>query len=317
MKKICIIALNALIILISCKKDFVVKDITNKTITVNAPVNNLVTTNNKVTFWWEEVDGAEKYNIQVVKPSFASVTQIIADTNIAGTKYNLTLQPGSYQWRIKAVNNGGSTVFQTYDLKVDTTSNLNSLTVSIIDPQANYLTGNKRVCFAWNSLNAANSYQIILLNSGNGTIKDTTTTLTTYTYNFASQGVYTWKVRALNDFSISQYNTALTFTIDLTAPSAPVLSSPLHNAVVTPTTNLVWNRVGAPDARYDSIFVATDSAFTNVISKTKTYLQSIGIGSLTNSPPATGTMYWWKLRSVDSVGNRSVYSNQLKFKLNP
>ncbi|MBK7309964.1 MAG: hypothetical protein IPI93_04010 [Sphingobacteriaceae bacterium] len=311
-------ALCVIILLFTlCKKDFIVEDIEDKTITVNAPVNNLVTTNNKITFWWEALDGAEKYNIQIVKPSFASITEIISDTNIVGTKYSLTLQPGTYQWRIRATNAGGSTAYQTFNLKVDTTSNLSSLSVSTIDPPANWLTGNKRVSFSWNSLNAADSYQIILLNSTNGTIKDTTTALTTYTYTFPSQGSYSWKVRALNDFSISQYNAALSFTIDQTSPSAPILTLPSHGSIVTPTNSLFWNRIGAPDAKYDSIYVATDSAFTNIISYTKAYTQSITINMLSSSPPATGSFYWWKLRSVDSVGNRSVFSNQLKFKLNP
>jgi len=317
MKRVYITGFIGAVVMLACKKDFIVKDIKDKTITVNAPTNNLVTTNNKVTFWWEELDGAEKYNIQVVKPNFASIAEIVTDTNLTGTKFNLTLQPGTYQWRIKAANNGGNTAFQTYDLKVDTTSNLSNLSVSVIDPSANYLTGIKRISFSWNSINAADSYQIILLNSTNGTIKDTTTALTTYTYSFASQGAYSWKIRALNYFSISQFNTPLTFTIDITAPSAPLLTSPTHGAIITPTYNLVWNRIGAPDAKYDSVFVASDSAFSNIISLTRVYSQSITVNSLNNPPPATGNFYWWKLRSVDSVGNRSLFSIQLKFKLNP
>lgn len=305
------------ILFLECRKDFIVENIKDKSITINAPANNLVTTTNSVTFWWEALDGAEKYNVQVVKPNFTSVTSIIADTNITGTKLVLTLQPGAYQWRIKAINNGGSTAFQTFNLTVDTTSNLAGQLVSTIVPFNGWLTGNKTVNFSWNSLNAATKYQLMILNSTSGVVKDTTTVLTTYTYYFPSQGGYSWKVRALNDFSISQYNAALTFTIDLTAPAAPVLTTPLHNAIITPTIHLVWNRVGAPDARYDSLFIATDSAFTNVISQTKTYLQSIAVNALTNPPSSTSTIYWWKLRSVDSVGNRSVYSNQLKFKLNP
>lgn len=317
MRKLVILFYLLGILLYSCRKDFIVEDIEDKSITVIAPANNLTTTNNQVTFWWEELDGAEKYKIQVVKPSFASVTQIIADTSLSGTKFSLSLQPGSYQWRIQATNAGGSTDFQTYNLTVDTTSNLSGLTVSTIGPVTNYLTNKLRVEFSWNALNAADKYQIILLNSGNGTIKDTTTVLTTYTYNFSSQGAYSWKVRALNDFSISQFNATLTFTIDLTAPAAPVLTSPINGSIVTPTNNLVWTRVGAPDAKYDSIFVASDSLFTNVLSKTKTYSQIIAINSLNNTPPATGNTYWWKLKSIDSVGNASVFSNQLKFILNP
>lgn len=305
------------ILFLSCKKDFIVEDLTDKSVTVLAPANNLTTTSNNITFWWEELDGAEKYNLQIVKPSFANITQIVADTNLTTTKYTVSLQPGNYQWRIKATNAGGSTSYQTFNLKVDTTSNLSSLTVSTIDPIQNYLTGNKRVSFSWNVLNAATLYQIVLLNSTNGIIKDTTTSLTTYTYTFASQGTYSWKIRALNDYSISQYNSPLSFTIDLTSPAAPILISPVNGAIITSTNVLVWNRVGAPDAKYDSIYVATDSSFTNIISYTKAYTQSITVNMLNNQPPATSTVYWWKLRSIDSVGNRSVFSNQLKFKLNP
>jgi hypothetical protein len=317
MSKLKIISILILSFLFSCKKDFIVKDIKDKTVVVDAPADNLVTTINKVTFWWEQLDGAEKYNIQVVKPNFASVSQIVIDTSLTGTKLSLTLLPGTYQWRIRGTNNGGSTAYQTYSLKVDTTSNLTSLTVSTNTPSANDLTGNSRVCFSWNSLNAATKYQIILLNSANGLIKDTSTALTTYTYTFGSGGAYSWKVRASNDISISQYNTPLTFTIDLTPPAAPVLISPAHGAVITPTNVLSWNRVGAPDARYDLVFVASDSAFTNVISTTTVHTQSVTVNALNNTPPATSTIYWWRLRSVDSVGNQSVNSSQLKFKLNP
>jgi predicted phage tail protein len=316
MKKICLITFS-LLIAISCKKDFVVKDIKDQTVTVNAPANNLVTTSNKVTFWWEQVDGAEKYNIQVVKPDFTSVAQIVSDTSIAGTKYSLTLQPGSYQWRIRAVNNGGSTAFQTYNLKVDTTSNLSSITVSVINPISGFLTGNKSVNFSWNMLNAAKSYQVLILNSSSGTVKDTTTALTTFTFTFPSAGAYSWKVRALNDFSISQYNAAQTLTIDLTAPAAPILISPAHNAVITPTNNLVWNRVGAPDAKYEYVYIASDSLFANVISLMRSNTSTITINTFTAPIPATSSVYWWRLRSSDSAGNLSVYSSQLKFKLNP
>jgi hypothetical protein len=309
--------LVCIVVFLSCKKDFIVEDITDKSIVVLSPTNNLVTTTNKITFWWEELNGAEKYNLQVVKPTFSSIAQIISDTNITANKFTLTLQPGNYQWRIRAMNSGGNTSYQIFNLKVDTTSNLSSLTVSPIYPSIGFLTGNKRVVFSWNALNNASSYQIVLLNSSSGIIKDTTTSITTYTYTLASQGSYSWKIRALNDFSISQYNSPQTFTIDLTAPTAPVLTSPNNGSLVTPTNVLTWNRVGAPDARYDSVFIASDSIFSNIISQTKVYTQSITINSLNNQPPALGTIYWWKLRSVDSVGNRSVYSNQLKFKLNP
>ena len=164
MKKIIIgiLAIFTVIIINACKKDFIVEDIKNKTLVVLAPANNLVTTSNLVTFWWDELDGAEKYNLQVVKPNFSNLVSIVADTNITGTKFSLTLLPGTYQWRIKAINAGGSTVYQQFNLTVDTTSNLTGQLVSVISPQTSYLTGNKTVSFSWNTLNAALNYQILI-----------------------------------------------------------------------------------------------------------------------------------------------------------
>jgi hypothetical protein len=300
----------------SCKKDFIVKDIKSETISINSPANNLVTTSNQVTFWWEPVDGAEKYTLQVVQPDFTSLTKILLDTSITGTKYILTLQPGTYQWRIKAVNNGGSTAYQTYTFKVDTTSNLSGQLVSNISPQNSLLTGSTSITFSWNPLNSATTYEILILNSSGGTVKDTVTANTFFSHTFPLLSTaYSWKVRAQNNFSISQYNAPYTFTIDVTPPAASTPTAPSNGAIITNTVSLGWIRTGVPDAIYDSIFVATDSAFTNVISRTSTHQLSIPVSSL-NPQPAAGATYWWKLRSVDSVGNRSVFSNQLKFKLN-
>lgn len=300
----------------SCTKDFIVKDIKDKLVTVIAPANNTTTANNLITFWWEEIDGAEKYNLQIVKPNFAAVQELVVDTNVTGDKFKLTLTPGAYQWRIRAKNSGGSTQFVTFNLTIDTTSNLTSQLVIPIAPANNYLTGNKIVAFSWNSLAAASNYQIQILNSTSTIIKDSTTTSTTFTATFTGGGVYTWKVRALNAFSISQYNTPLSFTVDVTAPSVSVLSSPIHGSFVKDTVDLKWTR-STTDTWYDSVYVSVDSAFTSVVSRSKVYASKIKINALSQTIPVSATYYWWRVKSVDSVGNKSGYSNQLKFKLIP
>jgi hypothetical protein len=317
MKKLICIAIIAITVLqYSCRKDFIVKDIKNDTITIIGPANNLVTTTNLVTFWWEELDGAEKYNLQVVQPSFAAMTKVLLDTNVTTNKYNLTLQPGSYQWRIRGVNAGGNTVYQVFNLKVDTTSNLSSQVVYPIAPINGYLTGNAAILFSWSALNAATYYQFEI---NNGSVLTATTTGTSYSYTLPavtnSTSPFTWRVKAFNNFSVSQYNSPFTFTVDLAPPSAPLLTSPIHGSTVKDTVKLVWTRTGAPDALSDSIFVSTDSLFANVISKTRTWQQKLKINQLVNPPNINNAIYWWRLRSIDSVGNRSGYSNQLKFKL--
>ncbi|MBL7893848.1 MAG: hypothetical protein JNK50_01050 [Bacteroidia bacterium] len=304
------------LVILSCTKDFIVKDIKNEVVSILAPGNNLVTSSNSITFWWEELEGAENYNIQIVKPSFASVLQLIVDTNITGDKFNYTLNPGVYQWRIKAKNAGGSTAYTTYNLTIDTTSNLSNQLVSTIAPINNLLTSNTSVSFSWNNLSAASQYQIQILNSVSTIIKDTTTTNSNYFWSNTSGGAFTWKVRALNGFSISQYNTPLSFTIDITPPIASVLSSPTHGSFVKDTIDLKWTR-STMDTKYDSLYVSIDSSFNSIISSARVYSTKLKINALSPNIPVSANYYWWRVRSIDSVGNKSGFSNQLKFKLIP
>jgi hypothetical protein len=310
---------------LSCTKDFVLEDINDKSIVVNAPANNLVSSENTITFWWEVLEGAEKYNIQIVKPDFANVIKLVADTNITSNKYSTTLQPGNYQWRIKAINGGGATAYQVYNLKIDSTTNLANQVVIPISPLTGYNTRDKTILFQWNTLPNAVTYSIEL-SQNNSVVHYTTTTLTNYTYSFSisSAANYTcsWRVRALNDNSISNYNTAQTFTIDLLPPSVSSPLTPTLNSLVRDTTQLKWNRLGGTDTQLDSLFVYTDAGFLNLIRTTTTSATSIRINeiSTTNPLPAgTGTLspipYWWRLKSVDSKGNTSGFSNSLSFQL--
>jgi hypothetical protein len=309
---------SMLAIIYACRKDFVVDDIRNKILVVNAPADNLITTNNVITFWWEPLDGAEKYNLQVVQPNFAVIASLIADTNVTGTKFNLTLQPGVYQWRIKATNAGHSTAFQTFSLRIDTTTDLSGQVVNMLTPANGTLTGNKVQVFTWSSLPAAKKYRIQV---NNGVIIDSTVTKTSLTVTLTAVAgnttAYTWNVKAINDNSETQFNpVSFSFTVDLKPPSAPSLTSPLKGFSVRDTTYLVWGRNNPFDISHDSIYVATDSAFTNVISQTWVNQTKIRIAELEN-PPSIPSTYWWKVRSFDVAGNRSNFSAVLSFKLIP
>src|ERR1700752_34158 len=157
-------AIALIILMMSCTKDFVVKDIKNATVTIIAPADSLNTPNNSITFWWEELDGAENYNIQIVKPSFSSVQQLIVDTLVVGNIFNHTFTPGTYQWRIKASNAGGSTNYFTRTLIIDSTSNLNLVSVGLIAPANHSVMTNNNVSFVWNPLPAADYYELTFTN---------------------------------------------------------------------------------------------------------------------------------------------------------
>lgn len=307
----------AVIFLIACQKDILVKDISGKTVSVLAPADGLSTQNNSITFWWEELDGAEKYNIQIASPSFTALQQLIADTNVAGTKFIAVLQPGTYQWRIKGINNGGSSDYLTRTLTIDTTSNLAFLTVALTSPADQYTTNQSQVTMSWTAIQAATLYNLKLTNTTLGTqVLDTTITGTSLARTLGQQGAYTWKVRAENNFSVTGYSQR-TFTIDATAPNPPAFSYPADNAGISLGDSISWVRQSG--ALYDSLFISSDTSFSasstfyQKIRETtsNTYYFITAVNGFTSAQN-----YYWRLKSVDAAGNVSVYSTRRKFHVN-
>lgn len=302
----------------SCSKDFITKNIENETVTIVSPADNLVTPYNTITFWWDEVDGAEKYNLQIVKPNFNSVQQLILDTNVMGTKFIQTFTPGTYQWRIKAFNNAGSTDYITRTLVIDTTSNLNLLSVGLLSPVNKTVTANNNITFSWSLIPSATHYELKLTN----TLTNSVTTIpnitsSSHSYSFSTvngaEETYTWQVKASNSFSETQNNTIRSLRIDHKPPFlASILSPNTYGANVRDTTYLKWNRnVSSSDIEYDIISISSDSSFSSVLgTQNVTSATPIRINAI-YSYSNTSVPVWWRVSSVDSVGNIST-PNQSK-----
>ena len=309
------------LILYSCQKDFIVKDIKNDMVNIIAPQDHDTTASNSVIFWWDELDGAESYNLQIVRPSFSSVQQLLVDTNLTGNKFTHVFTPGTYQWRIKGVNAGGSTVYITRSLVIDTTSNLNFLSVSLTTPLNKSVTGNNSVMFSWNPVPSAEYYELKITNTTSTsftTIPNIQTTSYTYSLATAAGGEerYSWQVRAFNSYSQTQNNTSYVFKIDHKAPYLPSIISPnsFTTVAVGDTTYLKWSRTSS-DVAFDNIAISTDSLFGSVSGSTVV---------ATSAPIRINTFYqgsgtpqavWWRVSSVDSAGNQSSSSLSKRFYL--
>jgi hypothetical protein len=157
-------------------------------------------------------------------------------------------------------------------------------------------------------------------------INSTTTANTNYQYTFpttsAANYVCSWRIKAINASSISQFNTTQTFTIDILPPAISTPSTPTVSTLVKDTIDLVWKRVGGTDTKMDSLYVYSDAGFVNLVSKTVITTTKIKINQINpNNPLTAGTssttpiQYWWRLKSLDSLGNTSGYSSSLNFLL--
>lgn len=106
-------------LLCACEEIIEVTDISNEQVTLLAPSNDVIVTNDVVNFNWSEVDEAEGYEVQIVTPSFDNASQFVLDTvlvvdsTFVGSRLSKTLQNNSYQWRVRAQNSDFATPYST------------------------------------------------------------------------------------------------------------------------------------------------------------------------------------------------------------
>lgn len=114
-----IIAIVMVCAVFNCEELIEVEDISNETVSILAPVNNLIINDNTVNFSWESLNFSEEYKLQIASPSFDSAIEIVEDTLISSTNFSKTLTTGDYQWRVKAINFGYETTYTTQNLTIE------------------------------------------------------------------------------------------------------------------------------------------------------------------------------------------------------
>lgn len=98
--------------------DFFETDISQEEVILLAPVDNQQSDNTSITFWWEHVNYSTEYVLQIVSPDFNAIESLVLDSAVSETKYETSLSPGTYQWRVKAKNGTSETEFSTRSLVI-------------------------------------------------------------------------------------------------------------------------------------------------------------------------------------------------------
>jgi hypothetical protein len=286
-------------------------DISNKKVSLYSPSDSVTITANTVLFKWNALEGAAKYRLQVVSPSFSAIATVLADTIITNTQFSLALSKGSYQWTVSAINNTATAYSDTLSLTVALSGDLSLSTVTNLYPKN--AIASKNISFSWDKVYSAKKYIVAIWNPSwqVGTQIIDTVTTNQYSITDLAEGSYEWGVKAYNDSTETTYS-HFPLIVDVTVPILSTLSSPADQFIQSSTSvTFEWTR--APDSGsslYDSLFVATDNLFNT----TTTYLvkEKFTGTSTTQTITNTGTIYW-RVRTCDAAGNKSVYSATRSF----
>jgi hypothetical protein len=309
----CLLGLFCCLSLTGCK-DVFEEDITNKTIMINTPKDSAQMTVYNQLFWWNKVEGATDYSIQIVSPSFDSLVYFITDTLVSGVeKFNKTLAPGTYQWRIKALNGAYETKFQTYTLFM-LAAPLAMQEVLLKTPANNSCQNTASFALTWEKVPGAKQYRV-LVDSTNGNFVDLmANVLTTNNYiniTAVKKGTYYWKVKAMDDIDTTDatnYSDPFNFCYKTTVPLTPAPSSPSNGAsfaeLTARSTGIAYGWGSVNGAAKYSLMVYTDTLAGPVY----TYSVTSTTSTQKISTAASGQTYYWRVSAIDKASNESTPS---------
>ena len=278
----------------------------DQVVAMNAPQENDTLASGFVGFWWNELENASGYRIQIAKPDFANPSQLLVDTLVTSYTFSFQLTEGAYEWRVRAENSNSETQYVYRNFYVKDDIDLTGQTVVLKSPIAGYASRDSAFTFTWFALPTADKYTFRLEDSIQGVVVEQFVYTDSFSVVLQTEGTYTWKVKAKNATSETDF-TSRSFYYDKIAPAAPLLLLPVFGDTVNiPPTTLSWTRPDASGSPItDSVFVFTDSLVTSFgVYTSSTESRSVSL------PP---DLYYWRVRSVDNAGNASDYSSTFKF----
>ncbi|MBV6644128.1 MAG: hypothetical protein KI790_01685 [Cyclobacteriaceae bacterium] len=185
-------------------------DISNESITILAPADSAISDTSQVSFWWEEVVGADEYRLSVVQPSFDAATMVLADTIFLTNRLSLQLPDGHFEWRVRAQNDQFVTAYFTRELVVSTEDKiLTDDHVILKSPTDSVQWVSTSVVLSWEELEGADSYEVLIqspsFDNAEQIIEDEEVSDNRLQVSLDS-GTYQWGVRAINSVSKTDYS---------------------------------------------------------------------------------------------------------------
>ncbi|MXV15754.1 hypothetical protein [Hufsiella ginkgonis] len=287
--------------------EFIEPSVAEKQVTLLAPADQYESGEYMQNFWWDEVEYALSYRFQVVTPSFGSPAKLVLDTLISGSEqFRVILDPGLYEWRVRAENGSSHTAYATRGFRIYRSS-IKEQQVILALPANNTLTNQADATYSWSKLYGSTRYRLQVDTNNfadeSKLVFNATTPNLGYTVPLSANKIQYWRVRAENDTEQSKWSDIYKIVSDQLAPATVALTLPDDNKVLPKPVSLQWAVVTGTKS-YELVVMKSDSA-TPYSSAFPVTLN--GTSYSFNESAATGKLYW-KVRAIDEAGNRGAYS---------
>lgn len=182
---------------------------------------------------------------------------------------------------------------------------------SLLLPSNGSVTNNPTPNFSWSAIFNGITYQLQVDNNSTFLSPEinTTTDQRNYTANVTLvDGIYYWRVRAINGFNApGAWSVARSLTIDTLQPAKVILTTPANTGGAnTSRPKFLWGVVVGANLYH--LQVAADAGFNSVEIDTATIATTYtAISDLTNSS------HFWRVQARDIAGNWGSWSNSFTF----
>ena len=303
-----LLALSALIALESCD-DIIEEDLSNDTLRVLTPPPDFESNTSSISFFWEAIQGAEVYRLQVAQPDFMNPIEIRLDSAYSGNTVNIELGSGFYEWRMRAENFNSRTPSVSGRSRIDSTAALTGTTPVLVEPLNNLFSNRDSLEFQWEALNNANEYRFEMFNTTENELVDLSINQELSVWKtIPNEGVFTWSVQGINSFSVSN-PAQRTFSIDRTPPPSVALTQPIEQAEVNQgVITFKWqipedNGIVQSDRSY-SFEMSNDQSFGSFQFGTPLIVASDSVNI-----SLSGGDFFWRVQAIDAAGNDSIFSS--------
>ncbi len=304
---------------VSCE-EIISFNISNQTPEIITPSHNDTLQENPILIKWKKMEGATKYQLEIVSPSFNNIQKYILDTIVFKNTFSVNLDSNQFEFRLKAINSGYTSI--TSEPKrfwVGKNSGLMEKVELLTPLDSLYVNSSFIPIFNWKSYPGAISYEFSLRRGNafsNGQIIYHSNNIATNLLFLNSSsinlndGTYTWGIKAYGTSNETTYSTRK-FFVDNVEPSVPILIAPSDNEnLFINEVGLTWN-LGQDNGiiqseRFSKLEIATDLNFTNLIFSEILSNSNFEI-TLQNG------IYFWRVKSIDEANNSSNFSSVFKF----
>jgi hypothetical protein len=302
----------AIMLLLQSCDAIIEPSVKNKQVQLEAPADLFQSTSYTVNFWWDEVEHALSYRLQVVTQTFATPGGLILDTVVTRNRFSFNLNPGKYQWRVMAANGSSGTEYASPRSFEIEPSSIKQQTVQLSSPGNNLITNQNTVAFQWSSLYGATKYRFEIDSNNFVDEKKVLANMPIpglqVSYTFPADRHYQWRVRAENDTAVSLWSAINQVTYDHTPPKAVAVTAPADNLTVSLPVALQWSSTES-GAKYKLYVYKSDSTtlYNNSFPVTLNAL------SYSFNSGASGDKVYWKVSAIDAAGNEGPASDLRHF----